>query len=138
LYKFKIVNLTWAEILRVFHLESIWNQSIWNEHGIHVESRWIPGGFHVNIYVIYMIKHIPYGIHVEWVESIWNISIPYGFDMECGGMVKYWQRGMLCSCGNAVRGAEVGRRWVLLTLALTWHPKRMTTDSSVMWHIVGL
>ena len=78
----------------------VWNQSIWNEHGIHVESMWNPGGFHVNIYVIYVIKHIPYGIHVEWVESIWNISIPYGFHMECGGMVKYWASAPVATEGD--------------------------------------
>jgi len=35
----------------------------------------------------------PYGIDIFHMESIWNpwnISIPYGFHMEYGGVVKYW------------------------------------------------
>src|SRR6267378_1918068 len=26
--------------------------------------------------------HIPYGIHVEWIHSMWNPWIPHGFHME--------------------------------------------------------
>jgi hypothetical protein len=41
-------------------------------------------------YLKYVMKHIPYGIHMDSMDSTWNISIPYGFHMECGGVVKYW------------------------------------------------
>ena len=39
---------------------------------------WIPYGFHSSNYLIYMVKHIPYGIHVESMEYIHSIWIPYG------------------------------------------------------------
>src|SRR6267378_1002599 len=26
--------------------------------------------------------HIPYGIHMEWIHSMWNPWIPHGFHME--------------------------------------------------------
>ena len=57
--------------------------------GFHVDSIWIPYGFHVSKYMIYVVKHIPCGFHVDSMDSTWNKSVPHGFHVECGGMVKY-------------------------------------------------
>jgi len=82
-------------------MESMWNKSTWNGHGIHMESAWnpcgisphgmdmeymwIPYGIHSTKSLIYMTKHIPYGIHVESMEYIHSIWIPYA--MWGGGKV---------------------------------------------------
>ena len=69
------------------HMESMWNKSMWNEHGFHVDFMWIPYGFHISKYIIYVVKHIPCEFHVESKESTWNKSVPHGFHMECDGKV---------------------------------------------------
>ena len=33
---------------------------------------------------------IPCGFHVDSMDSTWNKSVPHGFHVEYGGMVKYW------------------------------------------------
>jgi hypothetical protein len=50
----------------------------WNPCGIHVEFMWNPYGIHSSNYLIYISKHIPYGIHVESMEYIHSIWNPYG------------------------------------------------------------
>ena len=55
-----------------------------------MEPMWIPcgmspHGIHSSKYLIYMSKHIPYGIHVESMEYIHSIWNPYG--MWGGGKV---------------------------------------------------
>jgi hypothetical protein len=80
-------------------------ESTWTSGGFHVDSMWIPYGIHVSKYMIYVVKHIPCGFHVDsmwipWIpcgfhvdsmDSTWNKSVPHGFHVECGGMVKYCQ-----------------------------------------------
>jgi len=53
--------------------------------GIHMESTWNLCGIHSSNYLIYMPKHIPYGVHVESMEYIYSTWIPYG--MWGGGKV---------------------------------------------------
>ena len=50
--------------------------------------------------MIYVVKHIPCGIHVKSMDSTWNKSVPHGFHVECGGMVKY------CLGGSFPEGEE--------------------------------
>jgi len=78
-----------------------------------MDSTWIPPGIHISKYMIYMVKHIPCGFHVDsmwipWIpcgflgfhvdslDSMWIPWIPHGinpFHMDSmwnkGGMVKY-------------------------------------------------
>ena len=54
-----------------------------------MESMWNLCGIHISEYMIYVVKHIPCGIHAESMDSTWNKSVPHGFHVECGGMVKY-------------------------------------------------
>jgi len=81
----------------MFHMDSMWNlcgiyvDSIWIPcglipHGMDMESMWNPCGIHSSNYLIYMVKHIPYGIHVESMEYIHSTWIPYG--MWGGGKVQ--------------------------------------------------
>jgi hypothetical protein len=65
-------------------------ESMWIPCGFHMESMWNPCGICISEYMIYVVKHIPCGIHVESMDSTWNKSVPHGFHVECGGMVKYW------------------------------------------------
>jgi hypothetical protein len=57
-------------------MESMWNVSMRILHGFHVDFIWNPYLFHVNS-----------------MDSTWNKSVPHGFHVECGGMVKYWSMG---------------------------------------------
>jgi hypothetical protein len=56
----------------------MWNEFIWNEHRIYLDSIWILCGIHVSKYLIYVIKHIPcrfHGIYPFYMDSTW---IPHG------------------------------------------------------------
>jgi len=66
-------------------------ESMWILCGFHMESMWNPCGICISEYMIYVVKHIPCGIHVESMDSTWNKFVPHGFHVECGGMVKYCQ-----------------------------------------------
>ena len=70
------LSLYSISILGMFHMESMWNEYTWNGHGIHCSK-----------YLIYMSKHIPYGIHVESMEYVHSTWIPYG--MWGGGKVNF-------------------------------------------------
>ena len=47
---------------------------------------------------------IPCGFHVDSMDSTWNKSVPHGFHVECGGMVKYCLQGL-----QGIREAEVSK-----------------------------
>jgi hypothetical protein len=66
---------------------------MWNKHGIYVDSRWIPCGMSmesIGKYLIYMMKHIPYGIHMDSMEYIHSMWIPYGM----------WGQGKVLDCSG--------------------------------------
>jgi len=58
---------------------------MWILCGFHMESMWNPCGICISEYMIYVVKHIPCGI----MDSTWNKSVPHGFHVECGDMIKY-------------------------------------------------
>ena len=42
------------------------------------------------------------------MDSTWNKSVPHGFHVECGGMVKYWSICSFRIVGDGGNGVDVG------------------------------
>jgi hypothetical protein len=71
-----------------FHVDSMWNLCGRSPYGMSMESMWNPCGIHVNKYLIYVIKHIPCGFHVDSMEYIHSTWIPHGM----------WGHGKVLHC----------------------------------------